>query len=163
MLASWQSVIVNAVANILTAAGCTEDLPQVREELRSRFNDRISTIIGLTMRLRQTLSEEITSADLDVVWIPHDFRFDPATMEDDNGQDIARKGKDQIDCVLCTTELGLQRSVSVGAKDGRRSWQQTNLLKSKVALQSVTEGMVIRYVESSDSRAHPQPLSTLKR
>jgi hypothetical protein len=140
--ASWQSAMVDAVAHILTAAGCTPDLPQVRELLRSKFGDRMSTIIRLTMRLRQALGEDITSADLEVVWILHGSTFDPATMEDDSGQDTARKGKDQqTDCVLCTTELGLRQSVWIGTKDGERSWKQTNLLKSKVTLQSIAEGM----------------------
>ena len=142
VLASWQSGMVDVLAHILTAAGCTPDLPQVHELLQSKFSDRMSTIIRLTMRLRQALGEEITSADLGVVWIPHDSIFDPASMEDDGGQDTARKGKDQqANCVLCTTELGLQRSAWVGMKDGERRWQQTNLLKSKVALQSIAEGM----------------------
>jgi len=134
--------MVDVVAHVLTAAGCTPDLPQVHDLLRSKFGDRMSTIISLTMRLRQALGEEITSADLDVVWILQGGTFDPATMADDSGQDTARNAKDQqTNYVLCTTELGLQQSVWVGTKDGERRWQQTKLLKSKVALQSIAEGM----------------------
>ena len=125
---------------MLVTAGCTADPPTIQEVLRSRFCDRMSTLIDLTIRLRQALGEEITSGDLEVIYIPFDHAFDSGTMEDISGQNMTRRTK-QNDRVLCTTELGLQRTVRTGMKDYDRSCQTTNLLKSKVALVSVTEGM----------------------
>ena len=116
------------------AAGCTADPTTIQEMLRSRFCDRMSTLIDLTIRLSQVLGEEITSGDLEIIYIPFDHAFDSGTMEDISGHSMART-------VLCTTELGLQRTVRTGMKDYDRSCQTTNLLKSKVALVSVTEGM----------------------
>jgi hypothetical protein len=108
----------------------------------------MSTVIGLIMRLRRALGEEITSGDLEVVWTPCNYEFDPVTMEDISGQEIVQSGQDgKGDRVLCTTELGLQRSVRDGPKGGEGSWRTTNLLKSKVALESVAEGMGVHLKE----------------
>jgi hypothetical protein len=139
---SLQSVIMEHLSHILVKAGCTADLPTIQEGLRSRFNDRMSVIADSTMRIHQALGEEITSADLEVIWISSGLLFDPATMEDDSGQNTGGDGNDQQnDGILCTTALGLQLLVRASSKDDKRSGQKTNLLKPKVTLQSVTDGM----------------------
>jgi hypothetical protein len=68
----------------MVAAGCTADLPE--KVLQSRFRERMSVIIGLTVNIHQAVGEENTG-DLEVIWIPSDDMFNPATMEDISGQD----------------------------------------------------------------------------
>jgi len=142
VFSSLRSIIMGHLSHVLVKAGCAADLPTVQEVLRSRLCDRMSAIVGSTLRLHQALGEEITSADLEVIWIPSGLLFDPATMEDDSGQSTVGNGKDQKnDYVLCTIALGLQLLVRAGSKGGKRSLQKTDILKPKVILHSVTEGM----------------------
>ena len=145
---SLQSSIMEVLCHVLVTAGCTADRSIIQDKLQSEFIRGISVIIGLTIRLHQVLGEDITSGDLKVMWIPSGDMFDPVTMEDNDGQGKAQdgqgkaqKGKDGR--VLCTTGLGLRRSVRTGTKGGARSWQITDLRKSKVTLESVTQGMAM--------------------
>jgi hypothetical protein len=133
---------VEALSHVLVAAGCTTDPWMIKDVLHSKFCDRVSTLVDLTIRLNQALGEEITSGDLEVVWVPCGIPFDLATMDDINEHNTARRRQQQTSgSVLCTTELGLQRLVRTATKGHERSWDTTTLLKTKVALVSVTEGM----------------------
>lgn len=139
---SLRSNILGIIRDVLLVAGCTAYPLIIQEELGSKLSERMSALINLTIRLRQALGEEITSGDLHVTWIPSDVEFDPATMEDIGGQGLARIRQDRKkERVLCTTELGLQRLVRAGPRGYERSWHKTDLLKTKVALLSITEGM----------------------
>jgi len=134
-----QSSIVKDSSHVLVTAGCTADRPMIQEKLQSKFASGISVIVDKTIRLHQALGEEVTSGNLEVICIPSGDTFDAAIMEDNDGKSKMQKGKDGH--VLCTTALGLRRRVRAGMKGGERSWQETDLLKSKVALESVTNGM----------------------
>jgi hypothetical protein len=57
-------------------------------------------------------------------------------MEDVNGGGL----KVGVEHVLCTTDLGLQRVVK-SSKEGESEWQTSMLLKPKVALESMIEGL----------------------
>ena len=88
----------------------------------------------------EVFPDGVTSADLYVSWISSGVLFNAASMEDDGGQNIMENRKDQQnDHVLCSAALGLERWVRAGSDE--ISWQGTCLLKPKVTLESVTEGI----------------------
>jgi hypothetical protein len=107
------------------------------------------------LQLNKALGEEITSGDVEAIYVPPDVEFDEVTMEEtfksstdavsssppkakpaENGK---RKGVDRQP-VLCTTDLGLHRSVKA-SMNGQIQWQETILVKPKVVLESQLEEM----------------------
>jgi hypothetical protein len=141
---SWEMDVVNSLADVLVIAGCSRKYRQkVVQAISGKFGDKIRAINKLSLRLNQVLREEITSSDIEPVWVLPNISFDPAGMEDIGGEQDRRQ---QSDCVLCTTEMGLERVVRQTKEN--RSWLETTpLLKPKVALESVTDSMSKRTVE----------------
>lgn len=116
----------------------------VLNSVQTQFSDRVEVVITLTLDLQQALGEKITSGDLELMWVSGDATFQAKSMDDIGGQDELRKGPGNshaIDRVLCTTELGLVRVVmNEMEREGKGSGLNC-LLKTKIALESVTEGM----------------------
>ncbi|KAF8840355.1 hypothetical protein BDN67DRAFT_903694 [Paxillus ammoniavirescens] len=128
--------ISDTLVVILVAAGCTKNYEEAYRHFTQKFGERISNIVKMASRLNKAMGEEVTSADL---WPSHATtgeRFAGATMEDFEGQDENEDGK----TVLCTTALGLQRSEKVTQGD-TVEFKTATLLKPKVALDSVAEGL----------------------
>jgi len=128
--------ISDTLVVILVAAGCTKNYEEAYRHFTQKFGERISNIVKMASRLNKAMGEEVTSADL---WPTHattSEKFAGATMEDFEGQDENEDGK----TVLCTTALGLQRSEKVTQGD-TFEYKTATLLKPKVALDSVAEGL----------------------
>lgn len=131
-LRSW---ISNQIASILIVAGYRGGAEEVSGEVVQKFGERINVIVGTALKLNQIFGAEVTSSDLGLMLVPQGSRFNPAAAED-IGQEAGSQKK--ADLVLCSTEVGLNRTVRV-SKGGKM--EATILLKPKVALQSVTDGL----------------------
>ncbi|KAF9222353.1 hypothetical protein BS17DRAFT_783588 [Gyrodon lividus] len=134
--ATMVSHISDTLVVILVAAGCTKNYEEAYRHFTQKFGERISNIVKMASRLNKAMGEEVTSADL---WPTHATtgeKFDGVTLEDFEGQDGNQDGK----TVLCTTALGLQRSEKVAQGD-TVEFKTATLLKPKVALDSVAEGL----------------------
>lgn len=129
--------VARSLADVLLAAGCRGNSQNLSETILGMFGERVKIITTLALRINQVFGTEVTSCDFETVCFPDDILFDPLTMDDING---GRGSPKRVDHVLCTTELGLRR-VARETK-GERIWLDTMiLLKPKVALHSVTDGM----------------------
>ena len=94
----------------------------------AKFSNSIKTITNLAFRLNQTIGEQVTSSDLEVMCVRGDVAFFPEDMEDIGG-DYASTA----DRVLCTTDLGLKQ----GSREANGNRKKVLLLKPKVALESL--------------------------
>jgi hypothetical protein len=156
---SLYETLLRDLSYVLQVAGCTRDLSAIWMQLRSYR--RVFSIIRLAMQIRQAVGEGITSADLFVAWVESGILFNPAVMEGDSGENIAENGKDQqIDRVLCSTALGLWRRWASNGGD-EIIWKKTCLLKPKVTLQSVAQGMVRYEFEQDVTLTKQSELETL--
>lgn len=131
MLRSW---IAENIASILIVAGYNETAPRATEEVARRFGERINVIGGTALRLNQIFGAEITSSDLRAISITERSQFDPKVADDIGG---VVSGK-TTEYVLCTTEIGLARTVKESKED---RIEETVLVKPKVALRSVADGL----------------------
>jgi predicted nucleic acid-binding Zn-ribbon protein len=143
LMSSTEIAVVHDLVNILMIAGYQRHQQEGFEMVSRKFGDQIKAIHKASFRLNQVLREEITSSDLEPLWISPNTFFDPSGMEDIGGEQV---GLRQSDRVLCITEMGLQRVVRQ-TKENRSQPETTLLLKPKVALESVTESMSKRTVE----------------
>ncbi|KIK93918.1 hypothetical protein PAXRUDRAFT_33808 [Paxillus rubicundulus Ve08.2h10] len=128
--------ISDTLVVILVAAGCTKNYEETYRHFTQKFGERISNIVKMSSRLNKAMGEDVTSADL---WPTHATageKFAGATMQNFEGQDENEDGK----TVLCTTALGLQRSEKSTQGD-TAEFKTATLLKPKVALDSVAEGL----------------------
>ena len=130
-----KDIIANNLADVLIAGGSHESSKKVLEMVSARFNDGITTVANLALRLNRTIGEEVTSCDLGVVYVPEGVAFVPEDMEDIGGENGAHPSK--ADKVLCTTDLGLQQ----GAKGADGNRISVLLLKPKVVMKSLTQNM----------------------
>ncbi|KAH7929512.1 hypothetical protein BV22DRAFT_1029352 [Leucogyrophana mollusca] len=123
---------------VMVSAGCTKNYEESYRNFTMKFGERVSNVVKMATRLNKAMGQEVTSADL---WLTHAGAgepFDATSMDDLDGPDGA--DKQQAGIVLCTTGLGLQRSEKV-TKDDVVDFRNTPLLKPRVALESVAEGM----------------------
>ena len=127
--------ISTTIAQVLVIAGYRRVVEEVTSEVTQKFGHRIKAIAETAFRLNQTFGAEVTSCDLELVVVFEGSPFNPETTED-IGE--GTNSQERADLVLCTTEVGLQRTVR-DSKGGKM--QETVLLKPKVALRSVTEGL----------------------
>ena len=126
--------ISKTIAEVLIIAGYRRVAEEVTDEVAEKFGHRIRAIVGTALRLNKILGENITSCDLNLTLVSQGSTFNPATAEDIGEGASPQKAADPV---LCTTEVGLNRSV----RDPKGGKMETVLLKPKVALQSVTEGL----------------------
>ncbi|KAH7883406.1 hypothetical protein F5I97DRAFT_1815960 [Phlebopus sp. FC_14] len=127
--------ISDTLVIIMVAAGCTKTYEEAYREFAQKFGERISNIVKMAIRLNKAMGEEVTSADLWPTHAPAGEQFDGSNMEDFEGQEAQNRN-----AVLCTTALGLQRSERVTVGENFE-FKTTILLKPKVALESVAEGL----------------------
>lgn len=141
-----------SLSDILLVAGLKAAHEHIHEEIMKTFGDKLMIVVRAALALNWVVGRDITSADLEPIVVVCESVFDPAVMEDVNGNGGL---KAEVERVLCTTDLGLQRVVgkSSKSKDGvaalasssvSSSSQQTTttiLLKPKVALESMIEGL----------------------
>ena len=122
------------IAEVLIVAGYRRVAEEVTDEVAQKFGHRINAIVGTALRLNKILGGNITSCDLNLILVSQGSTFNPATAEDIGEGASPQKAADPV---LCTTEVGLNRTV----RDPKGGKMETVLLKPKVALQSVTEGL----------------------
>ncbi|RDB20570.1 hypothetical protein Hypma_012274 [Hypsizygus marmoreus] len=126
--------LVHALADIMVVAGCSlEDA--YSNAFYARFQERLSMVVDLTIRLRTAIGENITSMDL----LPYIFDprtdFDPNLMadtyEDERDSDRSHRVNEKV---AGTTELGLMRRTK-----GQAGFVDSVLLKPKIILYSALQ------------------------
>lgn len=127
---------INAIVNILVTAGCTQTILQIDEIIATRFMERLTKVAGLAHRINKATGEDITSCEIEVVYLHPGMIFSPSAMEDSFGN----KSVDGDEEILGTTELGLVRAVKDTEK-GESKWKETILLKPGVLLESALESL----------------------
>ncbi|KAF7982964.1 hypothetical protein HWV62_24546 [Athelia sp. TMB] len=141
--------LANYFVEILLVAGVPASEEAIHEIVMRDFADKMTEIVRLALALNWVTGREITSADLEPYIILWDTVFDPTAMEDLHEEPAHLKPKaledviKEEDHVLCTTDLGLRRIVKLPKDKGGAGGdiQTTVLLKPKVALHSVIQGL----------------------
>jgi hypothetical protein len=128
--------IADTLVDVLLAAGLKATHEQIHDEVMSTFGEKLTIVVRAALALNWVIGKDITSADLEPITVLWDTEFDLTIMDDVNGGKL-RAG---VEHVLCTTDLGLQRVVK-SSKDGEPALETTMLLKPKVALESMIEGL----------------------
>ncbi|KAG1869952.1 hypothetical protein F4604DRAFT_1583884 [Suillus subluteus] len=128
--------INETLVNVMISAGCTKDFKDAYREFTIKFGERVSNIVRMAVRLNRAMGEEVTSADLWPIHAAAGERFDTESMKDFDEWSGAQSG-----VVLCTTALGLQMSEKVGHEEDA-VYKTLILVKPKVALEAIAEGMV---------------------
>lgn len=130
--------LVNMLVDVLLVAGLKASHEHIHEELMATFSDKLTIVVRAALALNWVIGKDITSADMEPLSVLWGAEFDSAKMEDVNGGGELKVG---VEHVLCTTDLGLSRVVKSSLKDSEAALQTTMLLKPKVALESMVEGM----------------------
>ena len=104
------------------------------KSLPSEYKDKIRILSDKAVQIQETIGRGITSMDLKVQIIACDSAFDPARMDDADGQ-RGKKDTAPSDTVACTIELGLGYGKSL-----KGNGEEVGIiLKPKVLLASVLE------------------------
>jgi hypothetical protein len=118
------------IGNILVVAGWSQRLLKEQGFLEI-FQEKLSIIGTLALRLQTTFGESIISGDMHTLIISQNARFDPDTMEDGfshNGQSPKTGVRERV---AGTTDLGLERTM--------KGLGTQMLRKPKVVLSSVLD------------------------
>jgi len=130
--------IAHALVDVLLVAGLKATQEHINEEVMAKFGEKLTVIARAALALNLAIGKDITSADLEPIMVSWDTVFDSAVMADINDDERLKAG---VEHVLCTTDLGLQRVVK-SSKEGEPAWETSSLLlKPKVALESMIEGL----------------------
>ena len=130
-------LISKSIAEVLIVAGYRRVAEEVTDEVAEKFGHRIRAIVGTALRFNKIFKENITSCNLNLMLISEGSPFNPATAE---GIGEGASPQKTADYVLCTTEVGLNRTIR-DSKGGKM--EESVLLKPKVTLQSVTEVLLM--------------------
>ena len=95
-------------------------------------------MVQLAIRLESVFMVEITSSDMTLLFGAPGTIFDGARMIDEFGSDGGPTPGEQ-DMIAGTTEVGVGKTVSEGAENGRRAYV---LLKTKVVLEKDVVGLL---------------------
>jgi hypothetical protein len=133
--------IADWLVNILVTAGWKGSLQNIRQTVMARFSSRLNIAAKMAIRLNKAIGEEITSSDLEIIYIENDVAFDPTRMDNAYAEGTTAKEKVMAaENILCTSELGLRRMVKEKeAKSTESSRNEIVLLKPKVVLLSELE------------------------
>lgn len=151
--ADLSAIIVPRLAaylvDILIVAGLQASEAGVHDVIMQSFEENMTVVVRQALALNWVTGRDITSADLEPSMELWETAYDPANMEDVHAEPAHSKTKSaeesvKEDHVLCTTDLGLRRIVKLSkdksATEGE-DMQTSVLLKPKVALHSVIEGL----------------------
>jgi hypothetical protein len=130
--------IADTLVDVLLVAGLKATHEHIHEEVMATFGEKLTIVVRAALALNWVVGKDITSMDLEPITILWQSIFDSAVMEDVNGKVGLKAG---VDHVLCTIDLGLQRIVKL-SKEGESEWQISMLLKPKVVLESMIEGLI---------------------
>lgn len=129
--------IADTLVDVLLVAGLKATHEHIHTEVMTTFGEKLTIVVRAALALNWVIGKDITSADLEPTTVLWNSVFDPAIMDDVNSAGGLKTG---VEHVLCTTDLGLQRIVK-SSKEGEPAWQTSMLLKPKVALESMIEGL----------------------
>ncbi|PFH47367.1 hypothetical protein AMATHDRAFT_50360 [Amanita thiersii Skay4041] len=129
---------LDAFVNILITAGVKDGRERICEEIESRFSSEIENIVKKSQELNKAIGEDVTSCELEILYMEPDHVFDESIMED-TFQDQTKDTTQEPEGVLCTTDLGLIRHEKTTGGDG---WQNTILIKPKIVLQSKLDAII---------------------
>jgi len=99
--------ITAEVCSVLAVAGWSQRLLKKKGFL-DVFQEKLTVIGTLALRLQTTIGETITSGDMGTLKVSSSTNFDPDTMED-SSQDGRSTKAGKGERVAGTTEIGLQR------------------------------------------------------
>ena len=129
--------LVGTLAEIIVAAGHRQDAATVRKHIIDRFANRLEEVIKAGQDLHKVIGEDITSCDLEVVWLQPGTPFDAGLMDDTFGPTTINDREE----VACVTDVGLRSKEKVSGSTKRK---QSVLLKAKVLLPSGLAGIRVR-------------------
>ncbi|KZP05595.1 hypothetical protein FIBSPDRAFT_765642 [Athelia psychrophila] len=107
------------LADIVMVAGLQAPEAAIHEVIMQAFEENMTVVVRLALSLNWVTGRDITSADLEPCMVLWETVFDPATMEDVHAGPAHLKPKSREesikkeDHVLCTTDLGLRRTVKL--------------------------------------------------
>jgi hypothetical protein len=139
-------LVFDVIVDVLLVAGCQGTKMQIRERLAARFGKKMAILATMAVRLNEAIGEEITSCELKVISMPYGVDFCAKTMDDGYDDGKWHGLAPELPQVLCTTELGLQKEVT---QYDDKVWQRVVLVKPKIYLDSLTNGMQLRDVRST--------------
>ncbi|KAG6889535.1 hypothetical protein C0992_004794 [Termitomyces sp. T32_za158] len=125
-------LFIDAIVNTLLVSNVVQSHDSILKSVETRFTERVVIITKVAQKLRKAIGEEVTSCDLEAIFIHQDTAFSPAQMEDEFTEGF-KEGRDQTEPVLCTTQLGLRKFERPGKE---AIWEDTILLKAKIASRS---------------------------
>lgn len=139
--------------NILQISGCNTPLGEIEDALPQRFGDKIETVIHEILALQRAIKHEVLSSSMQIVCPAYNQEFDPAAMDDANGD--SRRGKrgsasktsPSGSRVLCTNNMGLRRLERRTTRDDPQSVElvTATVLKAEVTLIAFAEELVEEY------------------
>jgi len=129
--------IINCIVDVIIIAGVKKSRSQIHEMVTGTFRDRLTSIKKKTIRLNRAVLEEVTSGDMEAIYVYPKDDFNSAIMEDANAQTPHEESTGRV---LCTTDLGLRLYVKHPGT-GEPEWTKTILLKAKVALPDAVKEM----------------------
>lgn len=129
---SLVNAILADISDILLVAGCTAPQSDVVSKVTSMFQEKITSLVELAVRLGK-MFDEVISSDFEVFLPRPGEKFEDKMMEDADGEQTGI----QDASVLCATHLGLIKRVPVGTslwEKGKK--QKITVLKAQVLLES---------------------------
>lgn len=126
--------IARNIAHILITAGQNGSSQSISRTILERYGERLDVITTAALDLNRVMGEDVASCDLEAICVPEGIEFD------DEDMDAIEEEEGEGELVLCTTELGLKRVVKKG-HEHEAKWEVTALLKPKVALENIADGL----------------------
>ncbi|EPQ55254.1 hypothetical protein GLOTRDRAFT_93752 [Gloeophyllum trabeum ATCC 11539] len=127
-------LVTSDVLQVYALTGCVS--LEALSSTKGTVFKSLSEIIRFALRIRNTLGEEITSCDLEVVTAPQGQPFNPQCMDEDGGDESGQQDYSSDTQVLCTTQLGLSRTESVSSGGKKYQHRGEIVTNCKVALSS---------------------------
>lgn len=101
--------LAGRIADILIVAGAAITV----DDLHSMVGHELESIVRLSLSLQQVLGEDIVTSDYDLLHVPAGTLFDSSEMDNRFPEDEVQPKA----VVLCTTGLGLRRSVRADGEE----------------------------------------------
>ncbi|KAI0750414.1 hypothetical protein C8Q74DRAFT_367972 [Fomes fomentarius] len=150
---TWFDALSSMVTDILIVCGAAGTLEKLRELVVREYGSELQGVLKLALQFQRTAGERVVSSDFTILAAKPGAAFDATQMEDARATAGAPATPPSTNEVLCTTELGLEKTMGEprrGNEPQATGIHSTVLKRCKVVL---VEDLDIQSIYDSEYRS----------
>jgi len=135
---------LDIIAKILHLAGAPGQMSELVASCQAKFGDSIERLWVSAAQMGEKMKESVLSTDYELVYLKAGSSFDNRVAQNQASRlKAGKKTKEKVPRVLCTSDLGLQRTANLAKPGESKGRVETALmLKAMVIFESEMDDLL---------------------